>query len=77
MFDFTHYVEDRDGPWVTALSVETCENCEGLVEASNAVGLKRNDARRLKLKTLLRRPPEQYWSDSVGGCVCQECDPDF
>jgi hypothetical protein len=55
--------------------VDTCETCGGVVQEPNALTIAEADARRLGLTIVDREPPEQFWSEDLGACCCEECDP--
>ncbi len=75
IFGLTHYVEDGvSAPgYVHAFAIEECENCGGVCEAGNALGLDKQDAVRFHLTKMSHRLPEQYYSEELGGCCCQDC----
>ncbi len=56
---------------------EACENCGKTCQAVNGFVVRACETEKLKALgyTLLDElPPEQSYSDEVGGCVCESCE---
>ena len=65
--------------YLNVFDIETCENCERTVRAANMVNVVKDDERKLRAlgsRKVFRVPPEQYWDEAKGHCVCEMCDGD-
>lgn len=69
---WTNYVIDSPG-MVTVFEAGNCENCDGVVQEANAVGMSQRDAERLGLERVARLPAEIYYCEELGHTNCEHC----
>tara|TARA_R110000787_G_scaffold30010_3_gene80897 strand:- start:1180 stop:1395 length:216 start_codon:yes stop_codon:yes gene_type:complete len=51
--------------------IEKCENCGNNAQAANAITVP--NAEQFDFIPVIELPPEQYYSDDLGHCACEDC----
>ena len=71
----THFFDHGNGR-TTLFTPDNCENCNGPIQAANAVGGSSDDIRTYKamgMKQSTTLPCEGYYSDKTQGEACDDC----